>query len=141
MARPLEVLADLQVAVDGEEIAVRSDGGRIVVDLPSLAAGRRVLEAVPFARRSRARTTRQAQAALSEVGLTLEIQLEGEVLAVVGAEARPGRLGRFMPVDGVELRPAQTLRRAARERPLLTVAIVVGLFVVVGWLVAQFVRS
>jgi len=141
MARPLEVLADLQVAVDGEDIAVQSDGDRIVVELPSLEAGRRVLEAVPLAHRSQARTTRQAQDVLSEVGLTLEVQLDGETLAVVGTDARPGRLGRFMPTGGIELRPARTLRQAVRERPFLAAVVVAGLFVLVGWLVAQLVRS
>jgi hypothetical protein len=141
MARPLEVLADLQVAVDGEDIAVQANGERIFVKLPSLEAGRRVLKAVPFASRSQARSTRQAQEALTEVGLTVEVELEGETLAVFGTDARPGRLGRILPTGGVELRPARTLRRVARTRPFLAAAVVGGLVVLVGWLVAQLFRS
>jgi len=96
---------------------------------------------VPLAHRSQARTTRQAQDVLSEVGLTLEVQLDGETLAVIGTEARPGRLGRFMPTGGVELRPGPTLRQAVRARPLLAAAVAAGLFVLGGWVVAQLVRS
>ena len=141
MARPLEVLADLQLAVDGEDISIQADGDRVVVALPSLEAGRRVLKAVPFARRSQARTTRQAQEALSEVGLTLEVRLDGKTLAVVGREARPGRLGRFLPTGGVELRPAEAFRQAARRRPLLAASVVGGMLILVGWLVAHLLRS
>jgi hypothetical protein len=141
MARPLEVLADLQLAVDGENIAIQSDGGRVVVELPTLQAGRRVLEAVPFASRSQARSTRQAQEALSEVGLTLEIRLDGEVVAVLGREAQPGRFGDFLPTGGIEIRPAGTVRHAARTRPLLTAAVVGGVIVLVGWLGIRLFRS
>lgn len=141
MTRPLEVLADLQLAVDGEDIAIQADGERITVELPNLEAGRRVLEAVPFARRSRARTTRQAQEVFSEVGLTLEVRLDGDILAVIGREARPGRLGRFLPTGGVEVRPAEAFRQVARERPVFAVAVLGGLLVLIGWLVAQFFRS
>ncbi|PSQ96488.1 MAG: hypothetical protein BRD55_06570 [Bacteroidetes bacterium SW_9_63_38] len=141
MARPLDVHADLQLTVDGEDIDIQSAGDRIMVEVPSLDAGRRVLHAVPFSQRGRARTARQAQEILTEVGLTLELQLDGTPLAVIGADARPGRLGRFLPTGGVELHPSQTLRRAARERPFLAVAVVGGFFALIGWCVARLVRS
>lgn len=140
MSLPLEVLADLELAVDGEQVDVQADGKRIVVNLPSLQAGRRILEAEPIGRRLRTSSDRM-QRALDVAGLTLEVQLQGEPIVVVGAEAEPSRLGRLLRLDGVELRPTQTLRQVVRQRPLLTATVVTGLFVVVGWIVARLVQS
>lgn len=140
MALPLEVLADLQLALDGEHIDIQADGDRIVVNLPSLRAGRQLLAAEPIARWPQ-RARQRAQEALDVAGLTLEVQLQGDAIAIVGAEARPGRAARLLRLDGVELRPAQTLRKVARERPLLTAAVVGGLLVFLGWLVARLTRS
>jgi hypothetical protein len=140
MALPLEVLADLQLAVDGEPIDIQADGDRIVVNLPSLQAGRRLLAAEPIARWPQ-QASRRAQEALDLAGLTLVVQLRGDVIAVVGAGAEPGRAARLLRLDGVELRPAQTLRLAARQRPLFTAAVIGGLLVFIGWLVARIMSS
>lgn len=140
MALPLEVLADLQLALDGEHIDIQADGDRIVVNLPSLRAGRRLLEAEPIARWPQ-RAAQRAQETLDVAGLTVEVQLQGDVIAVMGAEAQPGSAARLLRLDGVELRPAQTLRQVVRRRPFLSAAVVGGLFVIVGWLVARLTRS
>jgi hypothetical protein len=132
MALPLEVLADLQLAVDGEDIDIRGTGDHIVVDLPSLRAGRRLLSSGPFAT-DRAETTGRIHEALRVSGLTAEVRLRGDTVARVGAGARPGSLGRFLRLDGVEVQPTRPLRTAIRRRPFVTAGVVLGLLVLVGW--------
>lgn len=135
MARPLEVLADVQLAVDGEEIDVRGHGDHIVVDVPSLRAGRRLFTTGPFAAEFRARTTRRLHEALRSAGLSAEVRLRGDPIARIGVGARPGALGRMLSLDGLEIRPTQPLRRALRRRPIVTALVVTGLLVLLGgWL-------
>ena len=141
MALPLEILADLQLAVDGEDIDIQADGERIVVDLPSLRAGRRVLEAEPFSGGNRTRATRQVREALQVAGFTLEVRLNGAPMAIVGAGASPGRIGRLFQLEGVEVRAAPPLRDAASRRPVVTALVVGGLALLLGWLVARLLRS
>ena len=132
MALPLEVLADLRLAVDGEDIDIRGTGDHVVVDLPSLRAGRRLLASGPFAT-DRARTTGRIHEALDLSGITAEVRLRGDTIARIGARAQPGPLGRLLNLDGVDVRPTRPLRAAARRRPLVTAAVVVGLLVALGW--------
>ena len=132
MARPLEVLADLQLAVDGEPIDVRGTGDHIVIDLPSLQAGRRLLTSGPLASH-RARTTHRIHEALESVGLSAEVRLQGDSIARVGAGARPGTFGRLLGLKGVEVRPAPPLRSTIRRRPLVTAAVIFGLTTVIAW--------
>jgi len=141
MALPLDLFADLQLAVDGERIDLRARGKRIVVDVPSLRAARRLLEAQPLSDALRGRATRRVQEALQGAGFTMEVQLNGAPVAVVGAGASPGRLARMMRLGGVELRPASTLRQAARRRPFATVLLAGGLAAVLGWALVRLFRS
>jgi hypothetical protein len=141
MALPLEVLADLRLAVDGENINIQADGERIVVDLPSLRAGRRLLAAQPLSGSRRPQSTEQLHDALEIAGLTAEVRLQGDVIARIGAGAQPGRLGQLLRMGGIELRAAPSLRAAARRRPLTTALVVGGLAFVLGWLVVRLWRS
>jgi len=137
MALPLEVLADLRLAVDGEPIDIRGDGDRIVVDLPSLNAGRRLLSSGPFGTENRRKRLQQAQEALDLAGLTVEVRLQNEVIARAGAGARPGALSRILNLGSVEVRPAQTARRVARQRPWLTIGIGLALATLLAWLLLR----
>jgi hypothetical protein len=142
MALPLEVLADLEIAVDGENIDVQADGDRIVVDLSTLEAGRRLVAGFPFSRNwSSKASADRLQDALQIAGLTVDIQLQGDLIARMGEGARPGRLARALNLKGLELRPAQSLRAVVRRRPFVTTLVVGGLFVLIGWLVARLLRS
>jgi hypothetical protein len=132
MSLPLEVLADLRLAVDGEDIKIRGTGDRVVVDLPSLRAGRRLLASGPFAA-NRTRTTGRVHEALQISGLTAEVRLRGDPVARLGAEARPGAIGRFLSLDGVEVRPIPPVRAALRRRPLVAASVILGLLVLTGW--------
>jgi hypothetical protein len=136
MSLPLEVLADLRLTVDGEDIEIRGTGDRIVVDLPSLRAGRRLLTSGPFAG-DRAQATGQVHEALRISGLTAEVRLQGDPIARLGAEARPGAIGQFLSLDGVEVRPTPPVRAALRRRPLITAGVILGLLILVGWWVLR----
>ena len=139
MALPLEVFADLQLAVDGDPIDVRANGDRIVMDVPTLRAGRRLLAAEPFDEGAHA--TRQVHKAFREAGLTLEVHLDGRPVATVGEGADPGRLSRLLRLDGVEVRPGPTVRQVVRQRPLLAAAVVAGLAGLIGGLIAFWRRD
>jgi hypothetical protein len=141
MELPLEVLADLQLAVDGENVDVQADGERIVVDLPSLRVGRRMLTAPPLGQQGRTKASRRVREALELTGLTLEVRLRGEPIALMGKGATPGAVGRALLLDGVELRPASTLRQEARRRPVATAVVVGGLVLLIGWLLRRLLSS
>jgi len=139
MALPLEVVADLQLAIDGEPISIEANGKRIIVDLASLEAGRRVLDSYPFS------GGRQPMDRLREVldigGFTVEVRLRGEMIARMGKGARPGRISRVFSLEDMEVRLTPSLRAVARERPVATVVVVGGLFVLLGWALARLLRS
>jgi hypothetical protein len=141
MALPLEVLADLRIAVDGEDVDVTANGDHVVVDLPSLRAGRRLLSAYPFSGARRPRATARVHDALQIAGLTVEVRLQGETVARVGEGAKPGRLARLLNLDGVEVRPTPSLRATARRHPVGTVLVVGGLLVMVAWLLLRTWRE
>jgi len=134
MALPLEVLADLHLAVDGEDVEIRGDGDRIVVDLPTLRAGRRLLTHGPLATGDRERSLKRVNEALQIAGLTVDIRLDGETIARVGSRARPSGFARLLKLGNIEVRPVQPLKREAGRRPLLTAAILAGLVALVTWL-------
>lgn len=141
MALPLEILADLQVAVDGENINVRGDGDRVVVDLPTLQAGRRLFTTGPFATGDRARTTGRVNDALRIAGLTVDVCVRGDLVARLGARAQPSAVARLLNLGDVEVRPTTALVSTVRQRPLATLAAVVGLAALVGWLIARLSRD
>lgn len=82
---PLDVRADLSVSVDGDEITVESYTDRIVVGVPSM----RVV--VALLRRARGLVPGVARV-LAAADLTALVQVDGTAVAVLGAEARSGRL-------------------------------------------------
>ena len=141
MALPLDVFADLRLAVDGEGIDIQADGDHVVVDLPSLRAGRRLLAAPPLSAERRPQATDRLHDALQIAGITVEVRLQGDVIARVGEEARPGRLGQLLNLGAVEVRPAPSLRAAARQRPLTAVLVVSGIAFLLGWLVVRLWRA
>jgi hypothetical protein len=123
MARALSVLADLSLALDGEDVKIQGDGDRIVIDLPSFKAGRALLRAGPFAQQQRQAGLIQANALLQEAGLTVDVRYAGEVIGRIGAEAQPSAVSRLLQVGGVEVRPTRSLRAAVRRRPGLLLGV------------------
>jgi len=137
MPLPLDVLADLQLAVDGEEISIRGDGDRLVVDLPSLRAGRRLLQSGPFALETEPTPVTQLHEVLGGAGVSVEVRLQGDPIARMGAGAEPGLLSRALNLGAVELRPTRSVLRAMQRRPVLTAAVIAGLVVLLGWMVRR----
>ncbi|MFP4229209.1 MAG: hypothetical protein ACLFTE_10325 [Salinivenus sp.] len=141
MALPIEVLADLQLAVDGEDISIQGDGDQIVVDLPSLRAGRRLVNSGPFALGRRSDQMDRLHQALDVSGIGVVVRLRGESIARLGKGAEPGLLSRVLDLGAVEVRPARPLLQALRERPLLAAAVLAGLVVLLGWLIRRLGRE
>ena len=133
MARPVDIVADLTLTVRGEDIAVRGeDGQRVVVELPSLQAGRALLNDPPWPSTGRRQRINQAHRFLRASGLTVDVRLAGETVARVGAEARPNASARLLNLGDIEVRPSQAAQSAARQRPGLAV----GLTALIAALVA-----
>ena len=132
MARSIDVVADLLLTVDGADIPIRGTGDRIVVDLPDLRTGRRMLESGPFAAQERSAGVTRAHELLSAGGITLDVCLNGRVLARIGKEARPSAVARFLNLGDVEVRPTESVRAVARRRPGVVIGLVAGAAVLGG---------
>ena len=107
---PLEVTANLSVTVDGVDLAVHADGDRVRVQVPSVWAGARVLQAALDSGGD------GLAAALEATGLTAEIRVGSAVIAVAGAGVTPGRLARLLPVGSVKVRARALAAAALRVR-------------------------
>ena len=112
---PLSVVADLDLSVDGEEVSIDAEGDVIVVQVPSARAGARLLQSGPFAAGQRGKRLRQTSRMLRAVGLTLEVRVEGDVVARLGKDARAGSLARLLQLRNVEMRPGHVFRRTLRS--------------------------
>ena len=123
MARALSVLADLSLALDDEDIAIRGDGDRVIIDLPSLQAGRALFQAGPFAQTERRAGLATLNTVLRETELTVDVRYAGETVVRLGAEAQPNAVGRLLNLGDVEVRPAQSVRAAFRRRPGLLLGV------------------
>ncbi|WP_049903406.1 hypothetical protein [Halococcus agarilyticus] len=104
---PLDVQADLAASIDGHEVTVEAAANRIHVTVPAVAVGatliRRVRGVLPGAAR-----------VLAAADLTLVVRVRGRVVAVLGAEAQPGRLGRRLDAP-VQISADGALTAAVRE--------------------------
>lgn len=123
MARALSVLADLSLTLDDEEIAIRGDGDRVIVDLPSLQAGRALFQAGPFPQHSRRTGLAALNVFLRETDLTIEVRYAGETVVRLGAQAQPNAVARLLNLGEAEVHPGRSLRAAARRRPGLTLGV------------------
>ena len=106
---PLDVTANLSVAVDGVDLAVSSVDDRLRVQVPSLAAGVSVLRAIPDG-------GSRLPEALAAAGLTAEVRIGSAVVAVLGADAAADRLARRLGLASVELRTRGLVAAALRLR-------------------------
>ena len=112
---PLDVEADLTIAIEGEEIQVKSRTNKPLVDLPSMGV------ALALARQlggGGLRLLPELAGVLAAADLTVGVAIDGTGIAVLGAEAEPGRLAKRFGTH-VELREnglARTLRDATLGR-------------------------
>jgi hypothetical protein len=123
MARALSVLADLSLDLDGEDIAIRGDGDRVIIDLPSLQAGRALAQAGPFSRNGRRAGLATLNVFLRETDLTVDVRYAGETVVRLGAQAQPNAVARLLNLGDVEVRPAKSVRAAFRRRPGLALGV------------------
>jgi len=106
---PLSVVTeDLTLTVDGVDLDVRSTGERLFVEVPTVRDAIRVARGLP-----ENGDARGPAALLTATGLTTEIRVRGRTVAVIGADARPGRLSRELGVAPAEVRIAGALGAGA----------------------------
>ena len=106
---PLSVVTeDLTLTVDGVDLDVRSTGDRLFVEVPTVRDAIRVARGLP-----ENGDARGPAALLTATGLTTEIRVRGRTVAVIGADARPGRLSRELGVAPAEVRIAGALGAGA----------------------------
>jgi hypothetical protein len=105
---PLAVDVDLDVAVDGWPVSVRSATERVFVDLPTLRAAAAAFGSAPRGRLPR------LDAALRAADLTVEVRVRGYPVGVLGADARSGVLARQAGVAPAEIRVGGALAAVGR---------------------------
>jgi len=106
---PLSVVTeDLTLSVDGVDLDVRSTGDRLFVEVPTVRDAVRVARSLP-----NDGDARGPAALLTATDLTTEIRVRGRTVAVIGADARPGRLSRELGVAPAEVRVAGALGAGA----------------------------
>jgi hypothetical protein len=101
----LDVTADLDVRLDGEPLRVEAYTDLVVVTLPSLSLGRRLLGH---------HGDRSADVAglLDAADLTAEVRVGPRPVARLGADVRPGLLERRLGLGATRLVPAGLLLAA-----------------------------
>ena len=105
---PVDVTADLALAVDGEPIRVESYTDLVTVDLRSSRAAVRLLG------RHRDRAS-DLPGLLAAAGLTVELTVDGTAVARAGADADAGPLERRLGYRSVRLHPVGCLLVALRS--------------------------
>ncbi|MFC7187458.1 peptide ABC transporter ATP-binding protein [Halorubrum yunnanense] len=97
---PLSVVTDdLTLTVDGVDLEVRSTGDRLFVEVPTVRDAVRVARGLP-----RDGDASGLTALLTATDLTTEVRVRGRTVAVIGADARSGRLASELGVAPAEVR-------------------------------------
>ena len=138
MSLPLEVLADLTLAIDGEDLQIRGDGDVLVVDVPSVRAARRLMSSGPWSAEVRQKRADQFNEALRMAGITINVRYKSEVVARLGAEAQPNAVSRLFRFTGVEVHPVKAVRAQAKAHPLATLAVIGGTTALIAFLISRF---
>lgn len=138
MSLPLEVLADLTLAIDGEDLQIRGDGDVLMVDVPSVRAARRLLSSGPWSAEVRRKRADQFNQALQVAGITIGVRYKGEVVAKIGAGAKPNAVSRLLKFSGIEVHPVKAVRAQAKANPLATLAVVGGTTALIAFLISRF---
>ncbi len=138
MSLPLEVLADLTLAIDGEDLQIRGDGDVLMVDVPSVRAARRLLSSGPWSAEVRQKRAKQFNEVLQMAGITINVRYKGEVVARLGAAARPNAVSRLLRFTGVEVHPVKAVRAQAKANPLATLAVIGGTTALIALIISRF---
>ncbi len=100
---PLSVTADVNAVLGEHAVRVTAARNRITVDLPGVGAGLAALRG-SGGKRGRANVLAGLDTFLRTTDLSIRICMAGGTLAVLGAEAHPGRLSRWLGVAPLEVR-------------------------------------
>jgi len=106
---PLSVATDLTVRVNGAEATVESTGERLLLQFRSLPDALRAVRGQP------AGGATSLTALLHTTDLTVEARVRDRIVAVAGADARPGLVSRMLEVDPVEVRVGGVLGAVGAE--------------------------
>lgn len=104
---PLDVHADLAASIDGHEVTVEAATDRIHVTMSTIGV------AATLVRRARGVLPGAARV-LAAADLTLVVRVRGRIVAVLGAEAKPGRLARRLDAP-LQISADGALTMAIRE--------------------------
>lgn len=104
---PVDVTADLALAVDGEPVRVESYTDLVTVDLPSVRVATRLL-------RRHGDRAGVVPDLLAAAGLTVEVTVAGTAVARAGADAEAGPLERRLGFRSLRLRPLGCLLATLR---------------------------
>lgn len=132
---PLDIQADLTLTVNGEPVAIKGEGRRVVVALPSVQAGRALFR-WPGAREN----VPQVSEMLRDADVTMDVRMRGESVATLGAGAEPRTWNRLLNLGPVNVRPAAAVRAARKQYPLLGAVTIGAATGLVLWGLARFWR-
>ena len=100
---PLSVTGTLDARLDDHAVRVTAVGNRITVDLPGVRAGLAALRGAG-GKTARANVLPRLDTFLRTTDLSVRINMAGGTLAVLGADAHPGALSRWLGVAPLEVR-------------------------------------
>ena len=113
----LDIVGRLMVEMGDGSARVECLGDSIVVELPSLRAGRSILRQWPGGRRLE--TIRRVHEGLTAAGLTLRVDVGRRTVGLLGLGARSGLSSRLLGLGPLELRLGGLLgsARPSADRP------------------------
>lgn len=106
---PLSVATDLTLGINGAEATVESTGERLLLQFRSLPDALRATRGQP------AGVATTLTEVLQTTDLTVEARVRDRIVAVAGADARPGVVSRLLEVDPVEVRVGGVLGAVGAE--------------------------
>jgi len=106
---PLSVEADLVIRINGATAELESTGERLLVQFESVPDTLRAVQSQPR------ELVSSLTAVLQTTDLTVEIRARNRIVAVAGANARPGLVSRFIGVDPIEVRLSGTVGAVSAE--------------------------
>ena len=112
LSRRLEIDADLQVTVDGEPVAVRGDGSRLIIEVADRSTAWRLFQS----NRPGRGLVRTLTDTLDVFGIDVDVRVGDRTVASLGGDADPGpvsrAIGRAVGAEGLSIAPPEFSPRA-----------------------------
>ncbi len=100
---PLSVTGEVHAVIADQAVRVTAARNRITVDLPGVRAGLAALRGAG-GKKARGEVLPRLDTLLRMTDLSVRINVAGGTLAVIGADAHPGVLSRWLGVAPLEVR-------------------------------------